>query len=158
MSSVHFPPTYARREHSASLFLAGTIDMGNSEDWQSSVAKSLEKFDVDILNPRRPDWDNSWGTSIKDANFNEQVNWELDHLDASDIVLMYFMPDSMSPITLLELGLYANPNLVLVCPDEYWRSGNVHIVAERMGIKYHKTLDEGLREVKSRLIKGVYNA
>ena len=61
----------------------------------------------------------------------------------SDYVIMYF--DRATPITLLELGLLASmrPQKVLVvCPDGYWRKGNVDVVCDRYGIKKCKTLEE----------------
>jgi hypothetical protein len=46
-----------------SIFLAGTIDMGNSTDWQQTaidrLAEKIGDKNVTIFNPRRPKWDNS---------------------------------------------------------------------------------------------------
>lgn len=125
-----------------SIFLAGTIDNGDSFDWQSEVIKSLNGFDITILNPRRKDWDSSWKQTIDDPQFNEQVNWELDALDKADFILMYFAPESKSPISLLELGLYANSNkLIVCCPDGFYRKGNVEIVCKRYGISLFNSLE-----------------
>jgi hypothetical protein len=45
---------------------------------------------------------------------------------------MYFSPETKSPISLLELGLYANSGkLVVYCPEGFWRKGNVDIVCEK---------------------------
>ena len=41
------------------IFLAGSIEMGVAEDWQSYVAKRMEQFDCTIFNPRRTEWDSS---------------------------------------------------------------------------------------------------
>lgn len=125
-----------------SIFLAGTIDNGDSFDWQSEVIKSLNGFDITILNPRRKDWDSSWKQTIDDPQFYEQVNWELDALDKADFILMYFAPESKSPISLLELGLYANSNkLIVCCPDGFYRKGNVEIVCKRYGISLFNSLE-----------------
>lgn len=125
-----------------SIFLAGTIDNGDSFDWQSEVIKTLNGFDITILNPRRKDWDSSWKQTIDDPQFNEQVNWELDALDKADFILMYFAPESKSPISLLELGLYANSNkLIVCCPDGFYRKGNVEIVCKRYGISLFNSLE-----------------
>lgn len=92
----------------------------------------------------------SWPQDANFAPFNEQVTWELDHIDQADMVLMYFDPDTKSPITLLELGiLSANPEKVLVCcPQGYWRKGNVDIVCQRYGIPQLETKDEFFDFVK----------
>ncbi len=44
------------------IFLAGAIDMGQAEDWQTKVSEAITQFDVLVLNPRRDDWDSSWKT------------------------------------------------------------------------------------------------
>jgi hypothetical protein len=127
------------------IFLAGTIDMGNSEDWQSQVTEAFKKTgtEIEILNPRIDDWDSSWKQTIDDPQFYQQVNWELNAMDKADYILMNFLPDSKSPITLLELGLYADSGkLLVICPDEFYRSGNVHIVCDKYNIPLVKSLKE----------------
>lgn len=127
------------------IFLAGTIDMGNSENWQEHITQAFQNkgIEIEILNPRRDDWDSSWKQSINDPQFYQQVNWELNGLDKADYIIMNFLPDSKSPITLLELGLYADSGKIMViCPDEFYRSGNVHIVCDRYNIPLFKSLEE----------------
>jgi hypothetical protein len=118
-----------------SIFLAGSIEMGKAVDWQAETTKIIEnKFDY-IFNPRRDDWDSSWTQSIKNKQFNEQVSWEMTALDISSVIFMYFAPDTKSPISLLELGLYAQTKkLVVCCPDGFWRKGNVEMVCDRYNI------------------------
>lgn len=48
---------------------------------------------------------------------------------------MYFAPTTRAPITLLELGLFAQSGrLVVCCPDGFWRKGNVEVVSARYGV------------------------
>lgn len=113
------------------IFLAGTIEMGAGEDWQARVGAELEdKFLV--LNPRRDDWDSTWEQTIDNPNFHEQVKWELDGIDSVDFIFFYFQPGTKSPISLLELGLAigTDASIVVVCPEGFWRKGNVDIVCE----------------------------
>jgi Nucleoside 2-deoxyribosyltransferase like len=126
------------------IFLAGSIEMGEAEQWQRQVVDALADVDnLLILNPRRDDWDSSWEQQAANAQFVEQVNWELDMLDAADIIVMYFAPDTMSPISLLELGLYAKSGKLRVCcPSSFWRSGNVEVVCQRHGIPLFDDLEE----------------
>jgi hypothetical protein len=63
-----------------SVFLAGTIDMGFSEDWQNDITDYFTNQGIDVYNPRRQDWNNSWKQGNDDEPFREQVIWELDHL------------------------------------------------------------------------------
>ena len=57
------------------IFLAGSIEMGTAEDWQSKVIKELETYKGYIFNPRRDDWDSSWVQDINNSQFFEQVTW-----------------------------------------------------------------------------------
>lgn len=135
---------------SISLFLGGSIDMGKAVDWQtkltSDLALAFENSDVDImiLNPRRDDWDSSW---IQDptpgTKFYEQVDWELQAQENADGIVYYFSPESKaSPITMLELGLFASSNVIVFCPPEFYRYGNVKMVCERYEIAMVESYDE----------------
>jgi len=57
------------------IFLAGSIEMGVAEDWQSLLEKKLSEYEVTIFNPRRDDWDSSRKQDQSDPQFNHQVNW-----------------------------------------------------------------------------------
>src|SRR3954468_10394886 len=85
-----------------SVFLAGSIEMGQAEPWQSAVEEALAGDDVVILNPRRDEWDASWEQSIHDPRFREQVEWELEGQERAMAIAMYFAPATKAPITLLE--------------------------------------------------------
>lgn len=153
-SRIFKPPTPTEISGNPSVFLAGTIDNGNSLDWQAEIASRLKDTDVDLYNPRREEWDKSWEQSISNPVFKGQVDWELDHLDKCDVVFMYFAGGSQSPITLLELGLYASTradSLIIVCSPDFWRKGNVEVVADRFGIPLYYELDEALVELKQLL-------
>jgi hypothetical protein len=130
-----------------SIFLAGSIEMGNAENWQEDLTKYFEK-DFNIYNPRRDDWDSSWEQSIHNSQFYEQVSWELNALNKAQLIVMYFDPNTKSPISLLELGLYANSKkLHVICPEGFWRKGNVDIVCE----KYNIPLYSNIENFKSRI-------
>ena len=40
-----------------SIFLAGTIDNGDSIDWQKKLIEKFKDIDIKIYNPRREHWD-----------------------------------------------------------------------------------------------------
>lgn len=127
------------------LFLAGSIEMGNAEDWQSEVIAALADTDWTILNPRRATWDVCDTGCSDSAPFREQVEWELDNLTRADKILLYFAPNTKSPISLLELGLFAQSDkLIVVCPEGFWRKGNVDIVCERYGALQVDSLREAV--------------
>ncbi len=127
------------------LFLAGSIDMGKAVDWQKAVTEAFKDVPVTILNPRRDDWDSSWEQDIENEKFAEQVNWELDAQDEADYIVMFFDPEGQAPITLMELGLYAEKKagkMIVCCADGFWRKGNVQVVCDRFDIPMVETLDE----------------
>jgi len=138
------PPHSFSKHHrrDKAVFLAGSIEMGKAEDWQKQVENyfaSAEEYSV--FNPRRDEWDSSWEQKIENAQFSQQVNWELNGLDKADYIIMFLSPETKAPISLLELGLYANSGKLLVCcPDGYWRKGNVEIVCERYDIPVYEDL------------------
>ena len=137
----------------SSIFRAGSIEMGNAINWQEYVVGELSKFDVTILNPRRPDWDSTWEQSINNEKFREQVEWELKALEKSDLIIMYFDPATKSPITLLELGLFArSEKLVVCCPGGFWRKGNVDIVCKKYEVPQLESLEKIIEKVKELLI------
>lgn len=125
-----------------SVFLAGSIEMGVADNWQARVERGLARQDIIIYNPRRDDWDASWVQSIDNPMFREQVEWELSALERADVVAMYFDPTTKSPISLLELGLFAQTGKMIVCcPDGFWRKGNVDIVCRRYEVVQADSLD-----------------
>jgi len=71
------------------------------------------------------------------------VSWELNALEKADSIIMYFAANTMSPISLLEFGLYAQSKKMKVIVEEgFWRKGNIDIVCERYAVEQFKTLEE----------------
>jgi hypothetical protein len=142
---IYLPPQNIalRCRSKKSVFLAGSIEMGVAEDWQSTMGKWFLSMGWNIFNPRRTDWDSSWIQSYENPQFNQQVSWELNALEKSDVILMYLDPNTKSPISLLELGLHAtSKKLYVVCPDGFWRKGNVEMVCSTYDIPLFNTLEE----------------
>jgi hypothetical protein len=152
MNHVYTPENNPLTTRPVTVFLAGSIEMGAAENWQNTVIDSLHDFDVKFFNPRRESWDSSWIQEECNPEFNQQVNWELNQLESADFILMNFCKDTKSPISLLELGLFANRgNLVVVCPREFWRSGNVQIICTRYRIPLYERLEDGIGGLKTLL-------
>jgi hypothetical protein len=137
------------------IFLAGSIEMGKAVDWQMELINHISDLDCVIFNPRLPDWDASWEQKIENKQFNEQVNWELNALQAADVIAMYFAPGTQSPISLLEFGLYANSHkLIVCCPEGFWRKGNVDIVVKKYSIEH----DNNFNSFKDKIKKYIPNS
>lgn len=124
-----------------SIFLAGSIDMGGAEDWQVQATKQIAAIESTlerefiVMNPRRDNWDSSWGQDSPELA--HQINWELDAMELVDAVLFYLGPTTKSPVTMLEIGLQAGQNIagflnksVVFCSPGFWRKANVDIVCE----------------------------
>lgn len=140
---------FATESDSIKIFLAGSIDMGSSEDWQMEIYNRLKEIEADngsnieVYNPRRDSWDSTWTQEQSNSEFNYQVNWELNNIEDSDIVFFNILPDSKSPITLMELGLCAGreKKAIVCCPDGFYRKGNVDVVCTRYGIQQYTDID-----------------
>lgn len=136
-----------------SVFLAGSIDMGDAPRWQDTLVAALADTELTVLNPRRDDWDASWAQSIDDPRFCGQVEWELEGLERADLVAMVLDPGTRAPISLMELGLHAQGDrLVVCCPPGFWRKGNVDIVCRRYGVPVVVTIEALIDQVRARLV------
>ena len=111
------------------LFLAGTIEMGKSIDWQTDVtntliANSATLKDITVLNPRRM-------LAPGSDEIGAQIQWELNNIQAADVIFIHFAANSISPISLLELGLILGRStsyqlIIVSCDKEYTRYDNVY--------------------------------
>lgn len=123
----------ANKINTKSVFLAGTIDNGNSLNWQDKTIIELINLgvkDLEVYNPRREHWNPN--PSKEDMEY--QIKWEQDHLDKADVIAMVLLDDSKSPISLLEIGLYAKTGkLIVFCTPNFYRWDNVRLTCE----KYH---------------------
>ncbi|KPE50674.1 nucleoside 2-deoxyribosyltransferase domain-containing protein [Chryseobacterium indologenes] len=148
---IKSPAALPAEDKRLKIFLGGSIDMGNAEDWQAKVTHELSEKNIVLFNPRRDDWNKDWKPVSTEPNFRKQVEWELEALEKSDLIIMYFTPKSQSPISLLELGLYARTNkLMVVCPEGYWRKGNVDIVCEKYNIKRYDSIEMLINALKEK--------
>lgn len=147
------PPTSLEKiDFSRAVFLAGSIEMGVAENWQAAIADALQDSDLILLNPRRDHWDATWEQRLTNPAFREQVTWELDAQEQAALIVMFFSPTTQSPITLLELGLFAaSGKLVVCCPEGYWRKGNVEMVCDRYEIPMVATLEHLIDAIQSRM-------
>ena len=121
------------------IFLAGTIDMGNSRDWQMELYDRFAKMDgrYILFNPRQEHWDAS-----RPGEMDYQVRWELNHLEKADMIIMYILGTSKSPISLLEMGLHAKSNKIhVICEKDFYRYDNVRITCEYYDVPLYDDLD-----------------
>ena len=125
---------------SKSVFLAGTIDNGDSLNWQDKVIIELINLGVDceIYNPRRE----HWNSNPTKEELEKQIEWEQDHLDRANMIVMVLLDDSKSPISLLELGLYAKENkLIVFCTPNFYRFDNIRMTCKKYNIELVQDLN-----------------
>ncbi len=163
MITEYKPPVFPEVSYDTSIFLGGSIEMGEARDWQKEFVEKFTKIKEEgywdgrewsICNPRRDDWDNTWKQTIKDPNFFQQVSWELTYLDRCKHKVFYFAENTVSPITLFELGIFNTHREVYICahPD-YLRRGNLEVYCHM----YHETLFSSLDEVIKEILKNEPN-
>jgi hypothetical protein len=153
MAHIIKPPTpISLRPGHRSVFLAGSIEMGQAEAWQAEFERAFAEDDFTILNPRRDEWEASWVQSIHNPNFREQVEWELAGQERADVIAMYFHPQTKAPITLLELGLCARSGKAIVCcPEGFWRRGNIEVVCAQYSVTMVESMAELIEKVRQML-------
>jgi hypothetical protein len=146
MKEFQCPTIYTKSEEIPSIFIAGGIT--NCSDWQSEIIQLFDDYDVDLLNPRRSNFDVSNPDMSK-----EQIEWEYNHLHLADAVLFYFAPETMCPITLYELGVHAGSNkqIFVTCHPDYQRRNDVIIQLGliRPEVVVHDNLQDMVNEIVS---------
>jgi nucleoside 2-deoxyribosyltransferase-like protein len=138
------------------LFLAGSIDSGMAEDWQTSIVDRLRDLDVVVFNPRRAAWPTDTPLESEPEILRRQIGWELDAIERSDLMAFYFAPGTKAPISLLELGLIApRKQAVVCCPHGFWRKTNVDVICDRFEIQQVNSLEDLINEIeeKARLFR-----
>ena len=148
-----FKPPYLPQfsQDDVTVFLAGSIEQNKADRWQDKVAEICKTEDIIFFNPRRDNWDASLKQDISEPEFNRQVNWELNLLERSKLIFMYFDPQTQSPITLLEFGHYfLSGKLIVCCPPGFWRRGNLQICCDRAHIQLYDSLDQAISILKAK--------
>ncbi len=87
------------------------------------------------------------------------MEWELDHLERADVIVLFFQGGTMLLINLLDLGMHAQcGRLLACCPEGYWRRENVQVVRHRSSVLLVETKDELKQLIKDGLRVFLENA
>ena len=115
-----------------SVFLAGTIDNGNSFDWQQEVIQQLQDIDCVVFNPRKASWDVNLNPIEVTKALRTQVEWEQKAIEYASEVFFNFEGGSVSPISLLEYGQCwgTEKSTIVRCSADYFRFGNIKIMQD----------------------------
>lgn len=137
MINVITAPEQYNPKHKIALFLAGGIS--NCPDWQKEALGYLKHCNLDVFNPRRPNFPMDDPTAA-----DEQVAWEFNSLHDSESILFWFCKDSICPIVLYELGFWMGQNefaqtkkiIRVGCDPEYERLQDVQIQTKLAGYTF----------------------
>lgn len=139
----------SHKKFALSVFLAGSIEAGKAREWQNDLISELSKLNYNkkilICNPRRYDWNPIWNQKPNHPELIKQIEWELDNLTSSSIIFFNFADDTMSPISLLELGIISmlqtiqeKPILLIVHIDKnYLRTENIMTTLNFLDLYYN---------------------
>lgn len=123
------------------IFLAGSIDNRYFGNWRKKVIEKIGDTNI-ILDPTNKNHD-----KLSDEEMKLHIQWELDALVKADRILLKFLSDSKSPISLLELGLYVASNkLIVVCPKEFYQSRYVYTLCEKYNTPIFDNINNALVE------------
>lgn len=131
-----------KNEDEIFCFLAGSIDFKESTSWRNTVINGSSKNTI-FLDPTREDHD-----SLGNQEMINHIHWELEALELADIIILKFLPEAKSPISLVELGLYMKSNkLIVVCPQEFYQYRYVSIICDRYNTSIYHNLQEVFKYV-----------
>lgn len=122
------------------VFLGGTIDDGVAVDWQDEISKKFEDYynnNIIVCNPRRK----NWNKNATQTEMYNQIKWERHMQQNSSFILYNFLPGSVSPITLMELGEHKDKDCFVCCSPLYWKFENVALFCFHYNIFMHRKLD-----------------
>lgn len=150
---VVYKPPHRPTVDRPSVILYGSISQDADVNWRTELASALSDLPIAILNPHRDDWDSSWVEDISFPKFKEQTEWEMDYAKVADVIAFHLGQDTLAPISLLELGMYAGSGKAVVCcHPKFKKRGNVQMVCARYGIQLMDELDELKEEVRRRFV------
>jgi hypothetical protein len=120
MIYIEAPKEYKGKKKK-SLFLAGSIS--GARNWQLDLVKLLKDEDIVIFNPRRKKFPH------KENAAKMQIKWEHRHLQKSDAISFWLSKETLSPITLYELGAWSmtSKKIFIGVDPLYKRSMDVEI-------------------------------
>lgn len=120
-------------------FLAGSVELGSKKSWRQQVIYS-ENHLIHFFDPTRKDFD-----SLNDVQMRVHIKWELDALKASNKILLNFLPDAASPISLIELGMYiASSKLIVVCPFDFYQRRYIETLCSNYNTPLFENLDKAI--------------
>ncbi|CAL2079659.1 nucleoside 2-deoxyribosyltransferase domain-containing protein [Tenacibaculum sp. 190524A05c] len=131
-----------KNEDETFCFLAGSIDFKESTSWRDTIIKGSSKNTI-FFDPTREDHD-----TLDNQEMVCHIHWELEALELADMIILNFLPEAKSPISLVEFGLYMKSNkLIVVCPKEFYQYRYVSTICDRYNTSIYHNLQEVFKYV-----------
>lgn len=107
------------------LFLAGSMDYTKLSPWRQELMSDFFEA-YNFLDPTNRQHD-----SLTNAQMKSHITWELEALEFADVIVLNLLPEAKSPISLVELGLYAKSRkLIVICPENFYQKRYVQTLCE----------------------------
>ncbi len=120
-------------------FLAGSIDYKLITNWRKQVINILGK-DNNFFDPTNKNHD-----TLSKKEMKNHIEWELGALLLSDKIILNLLPHSLSPISLVELGLYVDSGkLIVICPKEFYKSEYVYTLCQKYNTPVFEDITQAL--------------
>ncbi|AUC15154.1 hypothetical protein BTO06_08385 [Tenacibaculum sp. SZ-18] len=131
-----------KNEDETCCFLAGSIDFKESTSWRDLVVSGSSKNTI-FFDPTREDHD-----VLGNQEMVCHIQWELEALELADMIILNFLPDAKSPISLVELGLYRKSNKLIVrCPKEFFQYRYVSTICDKYNTPIYHNFEEVFKYV-----------
>ena len=132
---ILFDSSEARR----SVFLGG----GMGKPWRKELIKLLSDSDIIIVDPTVEDWDESVGKeSVDNLKYLQQVSWEQNAIQYSDIKVFHFDETSIAPVSLFELGTTIRDDVIIHLDGDYQKAAYLSVAASIHNIPVVATVKE----------------
>ena len=133
------------------IFLAGSMAAKSEVNWRQTISTNLqEKYH--FIDPTNPNHD-----VLNDAQMREHIKWEFDGMKRADYIIMNFLRDSLSPISLVELGMNINnEKLIVICPKEFYKWRYIDTLCKEHNTPIFNQLEEILNGEIDTIINDKY--
>ena len=135
--TVVTPPSLFFPISGVKIFLAGSIELGEN-GWRNKAVDHISRTwfeheqnneSITVYDPQRNE---DWSDDLE----NEQMTWDTSMISMADYIVLHLTGSSVSPISLLEVGLFIDsPKLFLSIDDSYVRSNIVKLYYSRFAQK-----------------------
>jgi len=130
-----------------SIFLAGSMDTNINGNWRQDVINRLDD-DYNFFDPT-----NNNHSTLHNYQMRAHIKWELDALKMADKIILNFIPNAQSPISLVELGLHvATSKLIVICPKEFYKYRYVNVLCKEYDTPFFHSINEALDTLNTKLI------